>query len=288
MHILVKYTSKDEHFTHHYLIVWIKSDLEWTSWISSKMLNSKKLSLSPDDYLIMLEQDGTPFHEIGIPMAGRYWCTNKDQNYSRCSIFLLWYGHLDFCDTKQKGLTPTPKSSPKVKEHATYHLWPCKPQSPDKKLVPVKPNEPIVLKGRSNLNSLKAGILDPREIEKLKDKLKSMPVPKPLEKEPKPITKLKNITSSSSEGTLSVAQHGVHKRKPKKRNTVWCVKQDSQASCSAVHMSKQCTLQLNTVASIATKNTSHFHLCTSMKKVMQWSNMFVSTVANHFSFIIDS
>ena len=50
------------------------------------MLNSKKLSL--DDYLIMLEQDGTPFDEIaimgfarmyhchiGILMAGRYWCT---------------------------------------------------------------------------------------------------------------------------------------------------------------------------------------------------------------------
>ena len=231
MHILVKYTSKDEHFTHHYLVLWMKSDLEWTSWISSKMLNSKKLSLSLDDYLIMLEQDGTPFHEIailafarmyhchiGIPMAGRYWCTNKDQDYSRCSIFLLWYGHLDFCDTKQKGLTPTPKSSPKVKEHANYHLWPCKPQLPDKKLVPAKQNEPIVLKGRSTLNSLKAGILDPREIEKLKDKLKSKLVPKPLEKEPKPIAKPKNITSSSSEGTLSFAQHGVHKRKPKKRN----------------------------------------------------------------------
>ena len=107
VHILVEYTSKDEKDTHHILVVWMKSHLDWTTSVSSKLLNSKKLLL--DDYLGTLEQNHTPFDEIAILafarmyhchiailMAGRYWCTNKNQDFRRCSIFLLLYGHLEF------------------------------------------------------------------------------------------------------------------------------------------------------------------------------------------------
>ena len=100
----------------------MKLHLNWTTSISSKLLNSKKLLL---DSLVTLEVNSTPFDEIAILafarmyhchiailMSGRYWCTNKDQDYSRCSIFLLWYGGLKFIDTKEKDLLiPPPKST---------------------------------------------------------------------------------------------------------------------------------------------------------------------------------
>ena len=96
-------------------------------------------------------------------------------------------------DTKQKSFIPQPKNTSLVQEAKTYNLriwntWTTK--SPEKEKYPPKS---VLSKGRQTLNSLKAGLLDPNHIEKLKDKFKSKNVKTSLEKE---LTPVKNVKKS--------------------------------------------------------------------------------------------
>ena len=81
---------------------WMKSHSDWSEKISAKMLSAKGLTL--EDYYEMMSLPNQPFDEIAlisfahmyhchicVLMVERYWTTNKDQDFSRCKISLLYY-----------------------------------------------------------------------------------------------------------------------------------------------------------------------------------------------------
>ena len=168
------------------------SHMEWMQQISTRTLESKGLTL--DDYMYSMSQYNQPLDEIAILAFARmyhvhiailqngcYWSTNHNKKLEECNIFLLYYGKLEFEDTRSANSNPdleavTPGLDVPTPASACYDLRPKKkadnpglkePQKPEPHKYDLRSKTPKIepkSKGQKTKNSLKAGLLDPDSV----------------------------------------------------------------------------------------------------------------------------
>ena len=211
IHVLGHYFNCHPDKMHRCLTTWMEDHRYFVENIGGDLIWQKGQDI--EDYLFNVVQPQVPLDEIAlllyahmykihicVILEGKYWCTNQDKALNRATIYLIYQGHMQFSDTTRKGSL----HSSMFEEVAggTYQLRSHGPIDEPKESAG----------GWTTLNSMRAGLMEEKEIQKVKhehDKInRILQEHKNSKSKPKPQKKPK----------LNVELHGIPVRKPRKRD----------------------------------------------------------------------